>query len=211
MRGTRFVRGGKGFTLGELIFLMVILAAFLAGTVWLVDQGVRTFSPSGKEAKQGTGAQNLLDRLEALTKDARVFLLPAGAERAKFETGGAVEFLSNIDGDTSTGSYEAAGQKGLERVTVRRDTTGRGLVAEVSEAPGEPSKTVELTDDLDTLTPAPFKVEYLDEAKKSIAAVRAGDRVYGLEVSVALSEQRGDEAVSRSIGLTYAPVVVSDR
>lgn len=129
-----------GFTYPEMAFLLIVLALFLAGTVWVVNGAIVKSHPLGKNDSAGREADKALDRIESMVKAARQFDY-TGELKAPGPglVAGSLDFLADLDGDPQTGSYEVVLKngsvvKGLERVVIA--PRGISLVTYVYSRPG---------------------------------------------------------------------------
>ncbi len=131
-----------------MAFLLVTLAFFIAGTVWVTRGAVIRSQPLGRSVSEGRKTDKVLARLASLVATSRQFECSAfppssGSWGPAQDT---LDFLADLDGDPSTGSYSVGEYKGLERVVVLSE--GGSLVARVySGLPGESPRRVEMATD----------------------------------------------------------------
>lgn len=194
--------GRGGLVSVELMALLLVMLAFLSGTVLLIDDAVRSGEGAAGRAALGTEAGRVLDFIEGAVSDARaVGTGTRWGEAPAAEPGSVLEMLVDIDGDAHTGSYSVDGISGLERVLLYRPSgQDKRLLALVfdrrpDEAPpgGDtgPRKSV-ITDELDRRYPGAFKV--------SFAGV-GGDAPRSVSVSLGLSN--GPESMSATRVIRY--------
>lgn len=162
----------SGFVSFELVVLLVVMLAFLAGIVLLMDDVVS--SGKGAEGRRAIASEGerVLGVVERMVRDAEAVgwgdEWGPGAPGAK--PGYTLELLVNIDGDSRTGSYSVDGVSGLERVFLcRPSATSTRLVAllysrrsagEGADAGSAPKESV-ITDLLDRRDPRAFRVDLL--------------------------------------------------
>lgn len=208
----------RGFTYPEMVFLLLVVALFLAGTVWVVNSAIAKSHPLGKSDTAGRDTETALDRIQALVRTARVFAGP----RPTFRAGSwmleqaALTFCGDLDGDPKTGSYVAAGQGGLEKIMVF--CRGDLVLAEVYEAPGSTPRRVVLLTDLSPRDPKAFLSSFkVEEPHASCSFGVAGGAmtreegftVSEMQVSVTTGPGQSRLVLGRSIGLPQRPVVIA--
>jgi len=210
-----------GFTYPEMVFLLLVVAVFLVGIVWVVNAAILKSHPLGKSDTAGRNAERALDRIEALVRTARIIALQSPPVRAGNWTAGqgVLTFLGNLDGDTQTGSYSVGDDKGLEHVSVYH--RGTALVVSVKSTPATAPSTVVLLEDLSPSDPRAFtasfrvaaagvtnvKVAWSGTSSVTIPAVRA-DRA---RVSVTTGVGGSRLLVDRTIGLPAQPALAAGR
>lgn len=122
----------SGFTVPELVFLVILVAVFLTGTVVMVNRGFETGSA-------GTGTGNgpaLLKHINAMLTNSRFIDAPLGVPIEK------LKFAADIDDDASTG-FDLPYGKGLELVEIARDSKTRNrLVATVATGKGRVKRVI---------------------------------------------------------------------
>jgi len=161
------VSAGRGKRDGRsgIIVPVVLVVVLLAGVILLVLGAVDSENPAEGKATVQAEAERLLQRLADIAGSARWVEVEDGPARSQADGRHAtLDLLEDLDGDTTTGGFEAAGSCGLERVLVYRDGEGgRWLIAGVYSTPGAPPREVELTGMLDAEDEDAFYVEYLSE------------------------------------------------
>ena len=166
-----FATRKSGFVSLELVVLVVLMLVFLTGIVLLMYDMVISEGAEGRMALASEG-KRVLGTVERMVGDAEAVGVGdqwgPGAPGAK--PGSTLELLVNIDGDSRTGSYNADGVSGLERVLLYRpSSTSTRLVALVfsRRTDGEEAETGSafrksvITDMLDEYDPRAFRVQFL--------------------------------------------------
>lgn len=205
-----------GFTYPEMAFLLLVVALFLVGIVWVVNAAIVKSHPLGKSDVAGRDAERALDRIEALLKTARVFAYDGRAVRPGLWTPeqGVLTFLGDLDGDPETGSYVAGEQKGLERVVIYRQD--RSLIVSVKSAPAAPASKVVLLRELSPRDPEAFSGRFRVAASGAVnitvgtraaAAVFSAMRADQIRVSIATGVGGSRLLLDRQIGLPLEPAL----
>jgi hypothetical protein len=215
--GKSYSNSKKGFTNPEMAFLLLVLALFLTGTVWVVNTAIAKSHLLGKSDRVGSEVERALDRVEAMVRTARVFDAPGKPVRAGAWTPGEnkIEFLGDIDGDANTGSYVVGEQTGLELVSIAR--RGNSLVASVLTTPGAAARAVVLLTDLSPADPEAFASSFHVEKSRvtmtlgmETVTVPLNGHVTGeMQVSIVTVIGGSHLVFGRSIGLPQRPAVIS--
>ena len=208
-----------GFTYAEMAFLLLVVALFLVGIVWVVNAAIVKSHPLGKSDTAGRDAERALDKIEALLKTARVFAYDGRALRPGLWTPqqGSLDFLGDLDGDSGTGSYRAGGEKGLERVIIYRQD--RSLVVSVKSSPAAPPSTVVLLKGLsprDQAFSGSFRVAASGAVKITVGtgAALAGTsaiRADRIRVSITTGVGGNRLLLDRQMGLPLTPALAPGR
>ena len=157
----------SGFTVPELVFLVLLVAVFLAGTVIMVNRGFIT----GSSGATGDGPA-LLKRINAMLANSRLIDAPIGVPVDR------LKFSADIDDNISTG-FDLPEGKGLELLEISRErSAGNILVARVAMGRGSVRRVV-MTSRLDG-RPDSFKATCLPA--EGAAASGAGSVVLRLRV-----------------------------
>gem|GEM_PF-1736311 len=209
-----------GFTYPEMAFLLIVLALFLAGTVWVVNGAIVKSHPLGKNDSAGREADKALDRIESMVKAARQFDYH-GILKAPGWSRGAdnLDFLADLDGDPKTGSYEVALNdggvvRGLERVVIAR--RGTALVTYVYSRDGSAPQSVVLFKELGPGDRQAFQVRFrVDRTAGPPASLPASNTsavspsLVATAVRVSITTGLGGNrlVIERGIGLLARPVL----
>jgi hypothetical protein len=186
----------RGFSPGEMIFLVGVLAVFLAGMVVVVGDGVDRYRPESSTDPVSGQARTMMARLATVIEQARTFYLsPGGGAPADVEGlpgAGALTFEGDLEGDGK-----------LETVILHRaGGGGRTLVADVRSL--DDWRRVELTDRLDAGDPEPFSAVLLGSRKAPAPHVEGyspGDEVTGVRYTVRFIGEKGPRSYSRTVSL----------
>lgn len=221
VRGRSRIQKKGGFTYPEMAFLLLTLALFLVGTVWVVNGAIVKSHPLEKSDRAGRDADVALDRIESMVKVARQFSYtgnltgPGLGPRAD-----SLDFLADLDGDTVTGSFQLVSADGkvvtgLERVVIVRK--GVRLMTYVYSRPDAPPEAVVL---LSNLSPGDkqafetrFRVEKPEGASLEPSAMLASNTVVarprlvaaGVRVSIATGVGGSRLVLDRDTGLPDKP------
>jgi hypothetical protein len=203
--GIRRTEGRRGFTYPEMIFLLVTLAVFLGGTVWVVSGAIVKSHPFGQSEGAGKHAQVAMNKIEVMVKAARQFYYDPGSSKVPvgvtLKTDN-LDFLADLDSDASTGSYSVGTVKGLERVQVVRQ--GVSLVVFVRSGPTSAPERVVLTRDLAPGDPGAYGVAF---AVKHLGEALSTSKVH---VSITTGARGSRLVVARDITLSRpTPLAVS--
>ena len=200
----------RGSPLSDMILPVALTGVLLAG-IGLMVGGAVDSRDTGAERDIAREGERLLDNLEVMIRGARWINVEEKPEDVLL-TGGTcatVDLLENLDGDRSTGCFEADGSTGLERVFVfRPGEESRRLIARVYSSPDLPPREVELTDLLDGSDPVAFYIEYLSDARLgtavsgevAVSTEAPGITADGLRVSVAIRDKGVSGTFTRVIG-----------
>ncbi len=186
-----------GFTYPEMAFLLLVVAIFLAGTVWVCSGAVTKLRPSGRVGKADREGERTMDRLEDLLGSARKFFHPEGATGStagKFISND-LDFLADLDGDPATGRFVLDGARGFERVLIY--CRGSILFAKVYSSPGGAPREVVLTRGL-AVGGTPFRAVLL-AAAGAPGGSRGGLRVKEARIRLATTLDGGRTALSRTV------------
>jgi hypothetical protein len=198
---TRITGEEQGFALWEMAVLLVVVGLFLAGVIVLASQGTASLQPENTDRRLSENGRVLMDRLEALTREAVVFygLRVPGASSPLALPGDKMLFAADLDGDAPGGAAEAiqtgrargTAAERIEDVTVAR-RGGYDLTARVVSATMD--RWVVLTRMLDARQKQPFTVEYTYDSsgvrkKDEPAPVSPGPRVTAVRISVKLADR----------------------
>lgn len=192
----------RGFTIGEMVFLLLLTGVFLVGVVWIVDSGVGALGSVENEETAGGEAEEVLVKIGALVTDGRAAFLSRQSPES------VIDILVDLDGDDGTGGYSVGETKGLERVKVARGQSGgNSLVAEVYEYPGREPDEVLLTESLQGGDPDAFRVDYMvGEEHLGTKEITDGREVTGMSVSLSLVVKGAAERARRSFQFRNAPI-----
>jgi hypothetical protein len=200
LRRRRDVRE-KGFMAAEMILLLLMLVAFLAGVVLLVDRGVSTFDSERGDRGIAEEADRVFEGLEALLGSARVVSLEQQGLDPVFNRNRLV-LLAELDGTgPTTGAIEPAEN---ELAVIRQAPGNPGeLQVLVGGGTGGAGES-ELSTMLDAGRTDPFTVEYFAPGGEKIGPSDAGDpllRVGSVRVRLWLRSGGTAERSSRLIEL----------
>lgn len=213
-RGSKKPGAGSraGFTYPEMAFLLLVLALFLGGTVWVASGAVVKSHPFRKSEGAGKEGEAAMNKIAALVKSARRFY----CERSKSERGGLVfaseslDFLADLDSDSKTGSYRTGDTRGLERVLIAR--AGASVTVSVHSSPAASPSVVVLTSDLPPGDGGAFKTELqtVRGEGRTGGDGSSGDEggrlvVSGVRVTITTGNDRNRLVVSRDIGTSGRP------
>ena len=195
--------------LSDTILPVALTVVLLAGIVLMVGGAVDS-RDTGVEKDVAREGERLLDNLEVIIRGARWTTVEEKPEDVLL-TGGTcttLDLLEDLDGDSSTGCFEADGSTGLERVFIfRPGEESRRLLVRVYSSPNLPPREVELTDLLDGSDPVAFHVEYLSDARQGtvitgeavVSTEAPGIPADGLRVSVTIRENDVSSTFTRVI------------
>jgi hypothetical protein len=134
----------RSFTYPEMVFLLIVLLLFLAGSVWVVNRAVANSHPPGRS----DGASV-------------IYASGATAVKARSIVVDRLDFLADLDGDPATGAFRVDSRGGYERVVV--EARGGELVALVYEGPAQEPDPVVLTSGLIPGGPGAFSARLYGE------------------------------------------------
>jgi hypothetical protein len=87
----------RSFTYPEMVFLLIVLLLFLAGSVWVVNRAVANSHPPGRSDGASGGARDALDKVEAMVEDATViYASGATAVKARSIVVDRLDFLADL-------------------------------------------------------------------------------------------------------------------
>ncbi len=197
-RGTR--ARGMGFIPAEMVLLILMLVAFLAGVVLLVDDGVSTFDSREGDSGLSAEADRVFDGLEALLGSARAVSLEQPGLDPSFNRTRLV-FIAELDG---TGPMSGVlDLRENEVVEVRYTDITPRLEVLVNGGTGGAGPST-LTTMLDTDRAVPFTVEYLAPGGEALGPARVGDpqlKVGSVRVKIWLETGDRSQRFSRMIEL----------
>jgi hypothetical protein len=151
---------GRGFIPAEMILLLLMLVAFLAGVVLLVERGVSTFDSGKGDSSLAGESERVFEGLEAIIGSARAVSLEQPGLDPGFNRGRLV-LVAELDGSGPGGGTGEPDLSENEVVLVRvRPSRPRELQVLVAGGTGGAGETV-LSSLLDWARPAPFSVEYM--------------------------------------------------
>jgi hypothetical protein len=161
----------KAFTYPEMIFLLVVVALFLGGTIWVASGAFVKSHPFRTSEGAGRQGETAMNKIEAMVKSARQFSVDPQSSRmtARRISSRDMDFLADLDSDGNTGTYSAGSAKGLERVQVVRE--GTALVVIVRASPTSAPRSMVLTRDLAPGDPNAYSVEYFLDPEASPATM----------------------------------------
>ncbi len=195
--------GRKGFIAAEMVLLLIMLVAFLAGVVLLVNGGVSTFDSAKGQTRLSDESARILDRIGAMLGSARTISL-AQPSLDPADNSGRLVFVADLEGTgggvtLQKGADEIRGA-GLETVAVYRPSTRpRELQVAVADS-SDRARRVTLSSMLDPASGNALTVDYLSRGGEKIdllTANAAGMEVASIRVKVQLDSGRDSGSFAR--------------
>lgn len=182
----------SGFSALEMLLLILILVLFLAGTVLMLNSVIAGLP---LRSRAGGLEEAAIDRVDALLQTARLFhpVVEQGLRSNESLSQDKLDFLADLDGNPSTGSFAVDDERGLERVVISRK--GAFLMAYVYFSPNETPDAVTLYRKLSSGDPDAFSTEF--QVKKGHTEAPATTRI--VVASGALVTIAGGKGSERSV------------
>ncbi len=211
-----------GSSLWEMVLLFLALALFILGVVALTSRGINSLQPTSYNGKLVVQGERLLDRLEALIREAIIFYPSSGTElsSAGFIRDDSVGFAADLVGNARKGEVAAyvSGSRGIlssgsiKDVVIEQPSAKRNeLVARLVDGDMK-NKEVILARNLDARDPISFWVDYEvgdhRTSKESDPTVVSRDiRVAGVHLYLKLEDRGKTIELDRAFKLRIpAPV-----